>query len=72
MLYVLTDDSTEIDFEYIIEQIKWNGYKHFNKVICVNKVNSLEKQNLFKSLSNQNGINFIREEELINQIQQEF
>ena len=68
MLYVLTDVNTELDFEYILEQINWNGYKHFNKVICINKIKSDEKQILFKNLTSQNGISFISEDELINQI----
>lgn len=68
MLYVLTDANTELDFEYILEQINWNGYKHFSKVICINRIESFEKQKVFKKLTSQNGISFISEDQLINEI----
>ena len=68
MLYVLTEESTELDFEYILEQVNWNGYRNFNQVICVSEIKSTEKQNLFKRLSDQNGISFVNKDELINQI----
>lgn len=71
MLFVLTDEMNDLDFQYILEHISWNGYKHIDKVLCLNRTSSDAKHNLFYNLTKQNGISFIEEDELINIIRSE-
>lgn len=71
LLCVLTDESAELDLQYIIEQSNWLGRKYSDKILCVNRIKSFETLNICKSIANKNNIKFILDEELASTIKSE-
>ena len=71
LLCVLTDESAELDLQFIIEQSNWLGKKYSDKILCVNRIKSLETLNICQNLANKNNIKFILDKELASTIESE-